>query len=320
MIYLLTRQKYFVRWLPGYMKNLARGFEELGEKVEFIDVERFAQKEFPVKNTDVVIVVDYDDLPTVIDIKNRLGEKCPILVSHSHGSSAFFMASNETGFRLKERYELGHMDLVACNTEWHTDVMYKEFRVGAFYAGYPMDFEGIAKFGEGVEKDPRKIVVGGRIEIDRQLLLAVECLEPLVGEYDIVFCCPHSREQAVYTWGGDTITKFEERMHFLWDCWQERFYKELASASVVTTFGIVDTLNLSIIEGAVLGAYPLVPHKMPYLEYVSEGFAPYCYKDIRHRIRTRPPLKLSYEKYDYKLVAERYLKAIRREQRLRGEN
>jgi len=27
---------------------------------------------------------------------------------------------------------------------------------------------------------------------------------------------------------------------------------------------------------------------------------------------------LSYEKYDYKLVAERYLKAIRREQKLRG--
>ena len=57
MIYLLTRQKYFVRWLPGYMKNLARGFEELGEEVEFIDVEQFAQKEFPAKNTDAIVVV-----------------------------------------------------------------------------------------------------------------------------------------------------------------------------------------------------------------------------------------------------------------------
>ena len=100
--------------------------------------------------------MDYDDLPTVINIKNRLGEKCPILVSHSHGSSAFFMASNETGFRLKERYELGHMDLVACNTEWHTDVLYKRsLGLGLSTLG-PMDFEGIAKFGEGVEKTHAK--------------------------------------------------------------------------------------------------------------------------------------------------------------------
>ena len=51
-----------------------------------------------------------------------------------------------TGIWTKERYELGHMDLVACNTEWHTDVLYNEFRLGLFTWSYPMDFEGIARW------------------------------------------------------------------------------------------------------------------------------------------------------------------------------
>ena len=49
------------------MKNLARGL--VGEKSSLKCWLSSLKKEFPVKNTDVVIVVDYDDLPTVIDIR-----------------------------------------------------------------------------------------------------------------------------------------------------------------------------------------------------------------------------------------------------------
>ena len=53
-----------------------------------------------------------------------------------------------------------------------------------------------------------------------------------------------------------------------------------------------------------------MPHKLPYLEYVSEGYEPYSLKDIRRRIDEKPDIKVTVDKYDYRLVAQRYLDAI----------
>lgn len=302
MIYLLGNEKYFVPWLPSYFVNLSTGFKELGRESEMLmDLDR----EFDKK--DVIIVIDYVDLPKAIDLKNKLGENSPILVSHSHGSSAFLLGCKAKGDRAKEERELRAMDMVACNTEWHTQTMIEEMGVSAVYTGYPIDFDSI-KRSKAKTKEKGKIVVGGRLEQDRQLFIAVEALLPY-GK-SVVFCCPHSKEWAEKIWGGDGIDRYEEIFQFKWDCPQEEFYRELATAEIVTTFGCIDTLNLSIIEGYTLGAYPLVPHKLPYLEYVSEGYEPYSLKDIRRRIDEKPDIKVTVDKYDYRLVAQRYLDAI----------
>ena len=69
MIYLLGNEKYFVPWLPSYFVNLSTGFKELGRESEMImDLDR----EFDKK--DVIIVIDYVDLPKAIDLKNKLGK------------------------------------------------------------------------------------------------------------------------------------------------------------------------------------------------------------------------------------------------------
>lgn len=304
MIYLLSNEDYFVSWLPRYVSNLKAGFEYWNEDVEMIkDVDR----EF--KETDSLIIVDYKDLPVVDEIE---GTK-PVMISHSHGSSAFFLGAKATGDIEKEKRELKAVDLVMCNTIHHYKKMV-DFGVTAHFTGYPIDYSKIEKFKkDGFKKD--KIVVGGRVEQDRQLFLAVETLRPYGKR--VHFCIPHDRESAVRLWGGDTIKRYEEHFNFHWNMGQEEFYKELSDAEFVTTFGCVDTLNLSVIEGITLGAYPLVPKKLPYREYVSEGYEPYSIKDFRKMFREKPPIKYNLEQYDYRQVASRYLSAISHMKHLR---
>lgn len=303
MIYFLGSRDYFVSWLPGYVINLCKGFDKLGVAYEIImdlDSVKFTKN-------DALIVIDYQDLPSAIELKHRLGNKAPILVSHSHGSSAFFTGTKAKGDTEKERSELLEMDVVACNTEYHRKIMEKVFGVKAVWTGYPIDTSRILSNVLSGTRD-NTIVVGGRLEQDRQLFLAVMALEPYGKR--VLFTVPHSREWACKLWGEDTIAKYEDAFRFIWNCNQKRFYMELSKASIVTTFGCVDTLNLSIIEGAILGAYPLVPLMQPYMDYVDDGYEPYSIRDIRYRIDNKPKVNFSVDHLGYEKVAERYANAI----------
>lgn len=306
MIYLLANRDNEVSWLPGYANNLVKGFSELGVEFEFIPT---LQREF--ERTDTIIIVDYWDLGKAVELKKELGENSPIMVSHSHGSSAFLLGFKRLGELQKEKTELRSMDIVACNTLYHTRTMEEEFGVNAVHTGYPIDIENIRRVTVKLKKEKGKIVVGGRLEQDRQLYLAVEALLPYGKQ--VVFCCPHSRAVAEDVWGAEGIRRYEDIFRFEWNYCQRNFYNELSTAEIVTTFGCVDTLNLSIIEGYILGAYPLVPNKLPYLEYVSGGYKPYCIEDIRRRIKKKPRLKVNVEQYHYRIVARKYLDAIEKE-------
>lgn len=303
VIYLIDNKHNKVNWLPSYTRNLCKGFEELGEEYEVID--KFYTH---FEKTDTVIIVDYLDLPEAVKLKRGMGENCPILISHSHGSSAFELGYKGLGEREEEEYELRAMDIVPCNTHFHTLVMEREMKVNSVFTGYPMDFEKITKCAKGIQKE-EKIVVGGRLGIDRQLYLAVETLK--VYGKQVTFCVTHGKEYADNIWGEGSINRYEKMFNLKWNCPQEEFYEELASAKVIVSFGCVDTLNISLIEGAVLGAYPVAPKKFPYNEYLSDGYSPYDIRDIRERIETRPALTVGISQYDYLEVAKRYVKAIK---------
>lgn len=305
MIYIYDRENKFARWVSGYVSNLARGLREVGADVEVVN--SFDSIPSIPSERDAVIVVDYMDLDRMIEWRKINDFKFKI-VSHSHGTSAFLLGCKDKGDIDREKKQLQSIDLVCCNTEYHRDVMLREGYGNAVVTGYPIDFDYIRNFASPMDTRREGIVVGGRIEQDRQLFLAVEALEPF-GDA-VIFCTPNDKEWACRLWGRDTIERFEQKFTFHWECQQEDFYKILSEASVVTTFGCVDTLNLSLIEGAVLGCYPLAPKKLPYLEFINDGYEPYSLVDIRERIINQPPVETSYLKYDYRLVAMRYKKEI----------
>lgn len=304
MIYVLDTKERLVPWLGGYVSNLVEGMSKI-TKVEVITDPVLM---YGLNYRDALVIVDYNDLDKCIEMSKSMDKGSPKLVSHSHGTSAFLLGAKAYGDVDREKRQLNGVDLVCCNTHYQAKVMREAGYGKTAVTGYPISFDTIKAYG-GQEKD-RTILVGGRLEEDRQLFIAVEALEKYGKR--VLFCCPHGKEHSARIYGWDSLTKYENIFRFKWNCSQEEFYKELAKASVVATFGCVDTLNLSVIEGYTLGCYPVVPRKMPYLEFLSDGYAPYSIADIQWMIDNQPEIRVKVDQYDMYEVGRRYVEEIKK--------
>lgn len=308
MIYLLNKwhgTDKKTNWKPDYLRNLKWGLDKIGARYKEID-----NVFFEFRHEDVLIIVDYDDLWILEDYGEEVLK--PLVITHSHGTGAIKLGKLDEGRIDRERRELQNVDIVTCNTKYQAEKLRTEFAVNAHYTGYPVDFGRIKSISGRAKEWKRKydysIVVAGRLGVDRQLYLAVEALKEYKDE--VLFAVPHSKDKAQSIWGVDTINRYEDMFNFKWDCSQEEYYEVLKFGDIIATFGCVDTMNLSVVEGLVTGLYPLVPDKKPYLEYVSEGYEPYSIKDIRGRIESKPKVDVEIEKYRLNNVMERYVDLI----------
>jgi hypothetical protein len=111
--------------------------------------------------------------------------------------------------------------------------------------GWPMEYleSSLAEYKDIPKKD--KIIFPHRLAPEKQLSIFQDL----------------SREMPEYEW----VIAQEKKLT------KEQYHKELAESKIVFSANLQETLGISVYEGAIVGAFPLMPGRLSYTEMWPEG-------------------------------------------------
>lgn len=145
-----------------------------------------------------------------------------------------------------------------------------------------------------LEKRNKEILIGGRLSPDKQVMLAMYMLTPLLKDYNITFCYPDNKGKDTFffekCYGGFERYK---RLGFNFEiCDKQQWVNRISQAEFYFSASLGDTSCISEIEAITLGAYPLVPkfnEGLPvYDVYIDVGYEPFSKKSLLELVKTKP--------------------------------
>lgn len=206
---------------------------------------------------------DYDSLK-FLDIANSQGSK---IIGHHHGGPellGYYDHKEQKVFYDKFKKAIPRFTYIIFNTSFSKQKFIDFYRPNThptlFVTGYPINRNRFRK-----SNTREYIVVPGRLANDKQPLLTGIILQPWVTK--VIFAVgknpgkdPLEAEYAnTLSQMGYTVRQFKGR----------EYDSLLEKAKVVFTASLRDTLNVSILEGALAGAVPVVPNIKPFNDTYS---------------------------------------------------
>jgi len=168
-----------------------------------------------------------------------------------------------------------------------------------------------------IDKKDTLVVVPGRIANDRQPLISMKALEFMREE--VIFAAginpnmniglgPEKEYLNTLRQAGFKVTYYA----------RNDYVRLLKKATVVFSASLRDTLNTSIVEGIMAGAYPVAPDMEPFNEYIPKEnlYKPYdvdeAFKKVCYFINKTEPFNLpSIKEFDSKVVLRKMVDIIK---------
>jgi hypothetical protein len=309
-------------WTKTYHENVFGELQELGHTV-FCYKPHFDLKEI-LETPDCILLMGDADY----GYRNWLvyAEKIGIPVfAHHHGGPELFgfcdWPEQESFYRgFSEDLSKDRFAGIFFNTP------HSLRRFWFYYKDFSMDRQHVVGFPINqyrfrltpIDKKEELVVVPGRIANDRQPLISMKALE-WVKELTIFAAGANPTEfnslapEKEYTntlrQAGFTVN------HYAGD----GYIKLLKRAKVVFSASLRDTLNTSIVEGVMAGAYPVVPDIEPFTEYLPKEcrYSPYnvdeAFNMVCHFLAKKEPFNLDkIKQFDAKCVVKQMVDVIRK--------
>ena len=177
-------------------------------------------------------------------------------------------------------------------------------------AGYPVQPPvlslGIAR--APIEKRKKVSIVGGRFVESKMPTLAAALLTPYLKEYSVVFCTPCK------PYDEDLVKRLKHAGFEIEICSYRQYLRKVSVADIFFTASINETTNVSLVEAAFCGCYPLAPYHAgpipPYRSYLSDGYEPWSEKSVEHFIKNRPPIRIDWSLFRPEKFVQKVLRGI----------
>jgi hypothetical protein len=277
----LVYEGFDSNWSNSFTQLLTRGLEREGVLVHLINLA------FLPHGTCVTRIKNAPrcDIWYLASVHEWMLETCaetriPI-VAHSHGgieTGAFCDVAKNVAGSLNISAKLHLLAGLTVNSQSHSD------QISNFYGydhaevvGFPMDFD---RYPHALQLNGERdlICVPGRLEPDKQPTLVASALAPFKDR--VVFTTPVKKDSGTHEL-YDHLVRSGYRV--LTGCRGAEYLEVLSRSLVVFSASLADTLNLSVVEGILCGANPVVPNIAVFKEYVfSERYKPYDIQGIRN--------------------------------------
>jgi len=249
-------------WTYEYSSLLEKTLNDLG-----IDVVGYLPEAKKFRPCDVWFLqgdTDYEFLKFIKLAKSN-GEK---IVGHHHGGPellGYFDHKEQKDFYDTFRLNLNKFDIIMFNTKWSRDKFIEFYKPNItdltrlVTVGFPIDK------GRFESKDKKWIVVPGRLANDRQPMLAGIILKPW-------------KDKTIFSAGinpgkdpleAEYVNTLKQMGFSVRNLYGKDYDLLLGETKIVFSASLRDTLNVSIFEGVLAGAIPVIPNVEPFKKIYS---------------------------------------------------
>lgn len=274
MLYLVINDKKQANWQTKYEANYIEMLKLKNYPFTLVNSNRLSDLSNEARPDDFIWIMHYQDLLNQ-DLKDT---KAKVIFRISGTATHPYCYQVNLA---EERYLIN--DVIDINLSFNSrlsDYMQK-FYPNAFFAntGYPLT-DCKTKIIRVDSQRKNRIVIGGRLSPDKQPMLAMNMLQDIAKNYEIVFCYPNNGGKDDYwlqQYGGKERYealgfKFEQHS-------QESWIEILKDSKFCFTCSLGDIVSVSIVEACENDCYPIVPRiksGLPlYDSYLDNAYLPF---------------------------------------------